>query len=196
MMLREKYATEIDAILSRYTSRRSATLPLLYVAQDEYGCLSEDTIDEVADILGLPPSDVFEVVGFYTLYYRKPVGTWMVQVCDDVPCCYCGAEELIAALKETLGINEEETTQDGMFTLQRVKCLAACQHAPVVQANLAYIYDVTADKVDGLLHDLRARAQRGEVFKLSGSDAEDFELNADGSLRQIERRMGDMPVEQ
>lgn len=140
-----------------------------------------------------PPTDIFEVVGFYTLYYNRPVGTWMIQVCDDVPCCYCGAEELIATLKEKLGIEEEQTTPDGMFTLQRVKCLAACSQAPLLQANLAYVYNVTTDKVDGFLRDLRARAERGEVWNLSGSNAEDYTLNPDGSLHLIERLLGEMP---
>lgn len=195
-MLQEKYQTEIEAILSRYSNRKSATLPLLYIAQDEYGYLNNENIREVAQILDLPPTDVFEVVGFYTLYYNRPVGKWMLQVCDDAPCCYCGAEELIAALKETLGINEEETTEDGLFTLQRVKCLAACHRAPLMQVNLAYVYEVTPEKVNGLLNDLRARAERGEIWHLSGKDAEDYEVNADGSLRQIERKLGELPERQ
>ncbi|MGB9632516.1 MAG: complex I 24 kDa subunit family protein [Chloroflexaceae bacterium] len=164
-MLLETHRDEIETILSHYDSRRSAVLPLLYLAQDTYGHLTEAAIREVAAILDLPPTDVFEVVGFYTLFYNRPVGTWVLQVCDDVPCCYLGAEELIAALKQSLGIAEEQTTADGMFTLQRVKCLAACDRAPVLQANLDYVYDVTPERVNALLANLRARAaearQRG-----------------------------------
>ncbi len=103
-MLLETHRAEIETILSRYDSRRSAVLPLLYLAQDTYGYLTEAAIREVAAILGLPPTDVFEVVGFYTLFYNRPVGTWVLQVCDDVPCCYLGAEELISALKQSLGV--------------------------------------------------------------------------------------------
>ncbi|NJN65778.1 MAG: NAD(P)H-dependent oxidoreductase subunit E [Chloroflexaceae bacterium] len=195
-MLREKYASEIDTLRSRFAHRRSAVLPMLYLAQDEYGSLGEEVVREVADVLDLPPTDIFEVVGFYTLFYDRPVGTWMIQVCDDAPCCYCGAEEVMAALKEQLGICENETTEDGMFTIQRVKCLAACGNAPAIQVNLAYLYDVTPEKIDGMLRDLRSRAERGETFRLSGRDADDYTLAPDGSLQRIERRLGKTPEPQ
>jgi NADH-quinone oxidoreductase subunit E len=186
-MLQETHATEIQTIVARYANRRSAVLPLLYIAQDSYGHLTPAAIEEVADILSLPVTDVHEVVGFYTLFYNRPMGTWVLQVCDDVPCCYLGAEELISALKHSLRISEEQTTPDGVFTLQRVKCLAACDRAPVVQANLDYIYDVDAGRVDALLNDLRARVAEAGQRGRSGRFAEDYEFNATGSLRQIER---------
>jgi NADH-quinone oxidoreductase subunit E len=138
MNLREKHGPEIASILSRYAQSRSAVLPLLYIAQDEYGHLTDAAIREVADILELPPTDVFEVVGFYSLYYSKPVGKWVLQVCDDVPCCFLGAEEIVGHLETTLGIRADQTTADGMFTLQRVKCLADCDRAPLKQAILDY----------------------------------------------------------
>ncbi|MBO9349352.1 NAD(P)H-dependent oxidoreductase subunit E [Chloroflexus sp. MS-CIW-1] len=187
MTLLDIHQAEIETILARYASKRSAVLPLLYLAQDTYGYLTDEAIREVATILDLPPTDVFEVVGFYTLFYNRPVGTWVLQVCDDVPCCFCGAEELIAALKHSLGINEEETTPDGMFTLQRVKCLAACDRAPVLQANLDYVYDVTPDRVDTLLNNLRERAAEARKRGVSGRFAEDYEFTRDGRLVQIER---------
>jgi NADH-quinone oxidoreductase E subunit len=194
-MLLDTHKSEIDAILARYASRRSAVLPLLYIAQDTYGHLTPEAIREVAEILGLPPTDVFEVVGFYTLFYNRPVGTWMLQVCDDVPCCYLGAEELIAALTDSLGIREEQTTADGMFTLQRVKCLAACNRAPVLQANLDYIYDVTADKAEALLADLRARAADARQRGPSGRFAEDFAVGADGAVTHLPREAPFQPRE-
>src|SRR6266511_5843474 len=104
MALRENHGPELDTILSRYADRRSAVLPVLYIAQDEYGHLTDAAIHEVAEILGLPATDVFEVVGFYTLFYNKPVGKWVLQVCDDVPCCFLGAEDLVAHLERTLEI--------------------------------------------------------------------------------------------
>lgn len=193
-MLQDTHAAEIAAILSKYADRRSAVLPLLYIAQDTYGYLSRDVIREVASILHMPYTDVFEVVGFYTLFYDRPVGKWVVQVCDDVPCCYLGAEELIATLKQKLGIREEGTTDDGMFTLQRVKCLAACDRAPVLQANLEYVYDVTPDKVDALLRELRARVEQGETLSISGRMAEDYEWSPEGALQRIERKLGSVVV--
>ena len=172
MSLQEKYAAEIDTVLSRYHEKRSAVLPLLYIAQDEYGHLTDAAIREVADILELPSTDVFEVVGFYTLFYDKPVGKWVLQVCDDVPCCFLGAEQIVADLENKLGIKTNQTTDDGMFTLQRVKCLADCDHAPLLQANLEYYRNLTSDKVDALLTELRQRAASGEQLSISGRFAE------------------------
>ncbi|HEU5011407.1 MAG TPA: NADH-quinone oxidoreductase subunit NuoE [Roseiflexaceae bacterium] len=172
MALHEKHGQEIDAIVARYAQKRSAVLPLLYIAQDEYGYLTDEAIREVAAILELPPTDVFEVVGFYTLFHDKPVGKWVLHVCDDVPCCFTGAEELITALEDTLGIKAGQTTPDGMFTLERAKCLAACNQAPMLQANLDYHYRVTPDKVDALLNDLRQRASAAQPLSISGRLAE------------------------
>ena len=172
MSLQEKYAAEIDTVLSRYHEKRSAVLPLLYIAQDEYGHLTDAAIREVADILELPSTDVFEVVGFYTLFYDKPVGRWVLQVCDDVPCCFLGAEQIVADLENKLGIKTNQTTDDGMFTLQRVKCPADCDHAPLLQANLEYYRNLTSDKVDALLTELRQRAASGEQLSISGRFAE------------------------
>lgn len=192
-MIKETHAAEIEAIVARYPSPTSAVLPLLYIAQESYGYLSRDAIREVAEILHMPYTDVFEIVGFYTLFYDRPVGKWMLQVCDDVPCCYLGAEELIAALKQKLNIREEGTTQDGMFTLQRVKCLAACDKAPLLQANLEYVYNVTPERVDALLNELRARTERGERLSIAGHTAEDYEFTADGMLHLLERHLGAIP---
>ena len=169
MPLRDKHAAEIDGILVRYAQPRSAVLPLLYIAQDEYGYLNDAAIREVAMIIGMPPTDVFEVVGFYSLFYEKPMGKWVLQVCDDVPCCFTGAEELITSLEQTLGIQAKgQTTPDGMFTLERVKCVAACNKAPVLQANLDFVYNVTADKANEVLNELRRRADAGEQLSISG----------------------------
>jgi NADH-quinone oxidoreductase subunit E len=173
MALRDKHGPEIDTILSRYADRRSAVLPVLYVAQDAYGHLTDEAIREVADVLDLPPTDVFEVVGFYTLFYNKPVGTWVLQVCDDVPCCFLGAEQLVETLESKLGIAVDQTTPDGMFTLQRVKCLADCDRAPLLQANLEYYRNIdTPEKVDAMITELRQRAAAGETLSISGRLAE------------------------
>ncbi len=168
MALREKHGETIEQVVAQYPQKRSAVLPLLYIAQDEYGRLTDSAIREVAEILDLPPTDVFEVVGFYTLLYDEPVGKWVLQVCDDVPCCFTGGEELVTTLEQRLGIKTDQTTADGMFTIQRVKCLAACNKAPLLQANLEYVYNVTIDRVDALLTELRQRADSGEELSVSG----------------------------
>src|SRR5262245_66209353 len=113
MALREKHGQEIDSILAHYAQKRSAVLPILYIAQDEYGYLTDEAIREVAEIVQVPPTDVFEVVGFYTLFYNRPVGKWVLQVCDDVPCCFLGAEQIVDYLERKLGIRVEEMSADG-----------------------------------------------------------------------------------
>jgi len=173
MSLRQKHGAEIDAILANYPQKRSAILSLLYIAQDEYGHLTDAAIREVATIIDVPPTDVFEVVGFYTLLYDEKVGKVVLQVCDDVPCAFCGAEELVKTLENKLGIQCEQTTPDGMFTLQRVKCLADCNYAPMLQANLDYYRNLdTPEKVDALLTQLRERIAKNDRISISGNHAE------------------------
>lgn len=173
MSLRQQHGAEIDAILARYPQKRSAILALLYVAQDTYGRLTDEAIREVAQIIEVPPTDVFEVVGFYTLLYDDKVGKMVLQVCDDIPCAFCGAEELVSTLQQRLGIHSDETTPDGIFTLQRVKCLAACDKAPMLQANLDYYGNLdTAEKVDALLEQLRDRVANNDRISISGRQAE------------------------
>lgn len=171
-MLYAKHQAEIDAILARYPIKRSALLPLLYIAQDEYGRLDESSIREVAEILDLPYTDVFEVVGFYTLFYNEEVGRFVLDVCDDVPCCFCGAEELISDLEDRLKIKAGYTTDDKLFTLRRVKCIAACDQAPVMQVNLEFRNKVTPDQVPALLEELRQKVASGATISISGRFAE------------------------
>lgn len=171
-MLKQKYADDIKTTLAKYPIKRSAVLPLLYLAQDEYGYLHIDHIQEVADILEMPATDVYEVATFYSLTYDTPVGKWVVQVCDDNPCCFLGAEELVADLEGRLGVHAGGTTPDRQWTLQRVKCLGACHRAPLLQANLEFIYDVTPDKVAGVLETLVRKQESGEPMSISGRFAE------------------------
>jgi NADH-quinone oxidoreductase subunit E len=171
-MLKDKYADEIATTLAKYPIKKSAVLPLLYLAQDEHGHVGMDQVQEVADILEMPYTDVYEVATFYSLIYDYPVGKWVLQVCDDNPCCFTGTEELVADLEQRLGIVAGETTPDGMFTLQRVKCLGGCHRSPLLQANLEFVYDCTPDKVPGLLEDLVRKAESGAPMSISGRLAE------------------------
>ena len=145
-------------------------LPVLYIAQDEYGHLTDAAIREVAQILDLPPTDVFEVVGFYTLFYSKPVGKWVLQVCDDVPCRFLGAEQIVDHLEATLGIKANQTTADGMFTLQRVKCLADCDRAPLLQAGTSTTTAISRPKrLTPCSPELRQRADAGQPAERLGA---------------------------
>lgn len=152
-----KHKPEIEAIFSRYPDKRSAMLPMLYLAQGEYGWLSQDVLHEVADILELEPTEVISVAGFYTLFYKAPVGKYVIEICDDLPCALRGAEQFVEHACQKLGLRVGETTPDGLFTLHTVMCLAACDRAPMMQVNLEYHENMTAEKFDALIDELRAR---------------------------------------
>jgi NADH-quinone oxidoreductase subunit E len=135
IVLAEKYATEIQSILSRYPPdrKRSAVMPLLYLAQSEYGYITPEAVDEISAITGVAPTDVAGVVGFYSLYHDHAAGKRRVQICTDLPCALRGADEFAAELLKRLGVKWDETTQDGEFTVEHVMCIGACDKAPCFQ---------------------------------------------------------------
>ncbi len=154
-MLLEKYKSEIDAILARYPVRRSALLPLLNLAQREEGHVSEAAMKEIAGILNLTPPQVYETVTFYTMLRLKPVGKFHIQVCKSLMCALVGSDTLLNWLRAKLGIQPGETTPDRLFTLSTVECLAACGAGPMMQINDDYYENLTEEKVDRILMDLR-----------------------------------------
>jgi NADH-quinone oxidoreductase subunit E len=153
-MLSEKAQAEIREIAKRYPVKRSAVLPALWIAQEECGYLSEDAMRSVAKLLDVNPTQIYEVATFYTMYYLKPVGKYVLQVCRTLSCALCGAMDLLHHLERKLGIKEGETTADGLFTLRAVECLAACGRAPAMQVNGDYYENLTVDKVEQILQDL------------------------------------------
>jgi NADH-quinone oxidoreductase subunit E len=134
-VLAEKYAAEIQNILNRYPPerKRSAVMPLLYLAQSEYGHISPEAVREIGELTGVAPTDVAGVLGFYSLYHDHPAGKRRVQVCTDLPCALRGADEFAAELLKRLGVKWDETTQDGEFTFEHVMCIGACDKAPCFQ---------------------------------------------------------------
>ncbi|MBL8074016.1 MAG: NAD(P)H-dependent oxidoreductase subunit E [Nitrospira sp.] len=154
-MLRDKYQKEFDDILSRYPVKRSALIPLLYVAQRDQGYVSEAAMQEIAKLLGLTPPQVYETVTFYTMFNLKPVGKFHIQVCKSLMCALVGSDTMIGWIKTKLGIAPGESTTDGLFTLSAVECLAACGTGPMMQINEDYYERVTEDKLDRILSDLR-----------------------------------------
>jgi NADH-quinone oxidoreductase subunit E len=147
----------IDAYKALYPEARSALLPALHVAQNELGWVSREAMEEVGAIVGVDADQVEEVATFYTMYYTEPVGTYVLEVCKTAPCSFLGADEIIDYVAAKLGIEPGETTPDGMFTLIRVECLAACHRAPVMQVNHRYYQDLTREKVDALLEEARSQ---------------------------------------
>lgn len=150
---------ELAEILARYPQKRSALLPFLHLVQREQGYLSPAAMEEVARRLDLHPVEVLEVVTFYSWFNLKPVGKYRLQVCHNLSCTLRGAERIIGTLKEELQIGENETTPDGLFTLQQVECLASCGTAPVMQVNDEYHENLSLEEVRALLERWRAGAR-------------------------------------
>lgn len=134
--------------------KKSAMLPVLHLAQEQWGWLSSEVMDYVADLLDVQPIEVYEVATFYTMFHLNPVGKNVIEYCRTGPCCLMGAEDVYAHLKQKLGIQAGETTTDGLFSLKEVECLAACGWGPVFQVREKYYMNLTNDKVDSIIEDL------------------------------------------
>jgi NADH-quinone oxidoreductase subunit E len=152
---------KVQEIIARYPEgkQKSALLPVLHLAQEENnGWLSVEAMDYVAELLKLKPVEVYEVASFYSMYNLKPVGKYVFEVCQTGPCMVRGSDEIIAYIKEKLGIAVNETTVDGMFTLKTVECLGACGYAPMMQLGKYYKEHLTKEKVDQIVEECRRTA--------------------------------------
>ena len=146
---------EVRRLQALYPDPRAALLPVLHLAQDAFGHISLEAEQYVAELFGLAPAHVHEVVTFYTLYFREPTGRHVVSVCHNLSCHLAGAPGILAHLRERLGIDVGETTPDGRVTLLAVECLCACEQAPMAQVDERYEGPLTPETVDRLLEDLR-----------------------------------------
>jgi NADH-quinone oxidoreductase subunit E len=159
-MLTPEREAQIDELLTRYPVRRSAVIPVLWLVQEEYGWISLDSMKYVAQRLNITPEQVREVVTFYSMFYDRPMGKFSIQVCCTTPCMINGSDELIAYVEQKLGVKRGgEITPDGLFSVHQVECLGSCDTAPMLQVNKErYRENMTAEKVDALIEELRARA--------------------------------------
>ena len=160
MSLVKKYPQEVKQILSKYPpeQKRSAVMPLLFLAQREEGYLTRAAMRDVAQIVDITETDVAAIIGFYSLYHDKKEGKYRMQVCTDLPCALRGADQFMENLCENLRIKVGETTSDGLITLEAVTCLAACDKAPMFQTQgpdgIKYHEDMTVDKTMELVETL------------------------------------------
>lgn len=145
----------IAEFLRRYPDPRAALLPVLHVAQEQFGYLSYEVMELVAQRLGIPPVEVLSTATFYTMYHKRPVGKYHIEVCANVSCYLRGSDSLLAAIEQELGIRAGETTEDGLFTLSTVECLAACGTAPVLQVNGKLYEMMTPEKARDLVRKLK-----------------------------------------
>jgi len=161
----EENQKQVQKILAKYPAERkkSAVMPLLDLAQRQNAnWISKDVIACVSEILEMPEIKVYEVASFYTMYNLKPVGKYLLQFCRTTPCMLRGIDQIIKDCKEKLGIEMDETTVDGLFTLKEVECLGACVNAPIVQINDDFAEDLTSENFFKILDELKV----GKAFKV------------------------------
>ncbi|HEY3489110.1 MAG TPA: NADH-quinone oxidoreductase subunit NuoE [Candidatus Deferrimicrobiaceae bacterium] len=151
----EENQKEFERLLTRYPDREAVILPALHLVQQQYGDVTSEGIEYVAGLLGLSAARIEGVATFYTMYNRKPVGKYHVQVCRNIACSLLGAEHLIDHVSGKLGVKPGQTTADGKFTLAKVECLGACGTAPVMMINDDYYENLTAAKIDSILDGLK-----------------------------------------
>jgi len=135
--------------------KRSAVVPMLIYAQDEVGAVTQELIEEVARRCEVPTLQVDEVVGYYSMLHRKPLGKYHVQVCTNISCLLVGGEELYEHARKKLGIGHKQVTADGQFSLEEVECMGACSWAPAVEINYDFHHHITPEKLDRLIEGLR-----------------------------------------
>lgn len=150
---------KVAEIIGRYPAgkQKSALLPVLHMAQDEFGgWLDTPVMDYVATLLKIEPIEVYEVASFYSMYNLKPVGKYLFEVCQTGPCMINGSDDIISYIKSTLNIGVGETTSDGLFTLKTVECLGACGYAPMMQLGKNYREHLTKEKIDAIIAECRS----------------------------------------
>ena len=142
-------------IVSRYPRAKSATIPLLHLAQEQDGWVTDEAMAHIAELIGVTPAEVLGTCSFYEMFKLEPVGKYLVNVCTNIACQLLGGEELLEHVEESLGVKAGGTTEDGLFTVEDVECIAACTEAPCLQVNYRYRHRITHDEFDRMVDDLR-----------------------------------------
>jgi len=169
MSLMEKYPQEVKKILAKYPpeKKRSAVMPLLYLAQRQEGYATRAAMQEIADLLEITTTDVASIIGFYTLFHDEKAGKYRMQVCTDLPCALRGADQFLQELCKNLRVEVGQTTEDGLVTIEEVKCLAGCDKAPMFQLQgengIEYHENMTVDKTLELVAALRKSGKEVKV---------------------------------
>ena len=197
------YFTEANArtaaeVIARYPRPRSAVIPLLHLAQEQEGWVTRDAMVEIADLTGVTPAEVLGTGSFYEMFRFHPVGRYLVNVCTNISCQLLGGEELLHHVEESLGVHAGGTTDDGMFTVEEVECVAACTEAPCFTVNYRYFHRADSDTFDAVVADLYA----GRSPLARGAQGDHGNLPAHGTLGRLrqhipdDRRAGVVPPEE
>lgn len=149
---------QINQALKKYPAKQAALMPVLWIAQKQNGWISYEVMKEVASILEITPEEVLGVVTFYTMYHKKPMGKYHIQVCTNVSCMLRGAYQIYENVKKNLGIDNMEVTEDKIFSLEEVECMGSCGTAPMIAVNEDYIENISTEKVLKIIDDLRRTA--------------------------------------
>ena len=155
-------ATALE-IIGRYPRPKSATIPLLHLAQEQDGWVTDDAMAHIAELTGTTPVQVLGTCSFYEMFKREPVGRYLVNICTNISCQIMGGEELLHHAESSLGIKAGSTTPDGLFTIEDVECIAACTEAPCLQVNYRYFHKISNEQFDEVIDDLRAGRRADEI---------------------------------
>jgi NADH-quinone oxidoreductase subunit E len=150
-------------IIGRYPVPKSALIPLLHLAQEQDGWVTDEAMAHIAELVGVSAAEVLGTCSFYEMFKREPVGRYLVNICTNISCVLMGSDDLLSHAEQRLGVTVGETTPDGTFTLEGVECIAACTEAPCLQVNYRYRYKVTPESFDELVDDLAAGAFADEI---------------------------------
>ena len=164
-------------IIGRYPRARSATIPLLHLAQEQDGYVTNEAMQHIGELVGATSAEVYGTASFYEMFKFEPVGRYLINICGTMSCALMGAEDLMHHAEETLGVHLGGTTADGMFTLERAECQAACTEAPCLQVNYRYRFRVSPKDFDALVDQLRS----GELNE---------EIPAHGTLARVRQQIG------
>ena len=150
-------------IIGRYPVPKSALIPLLHLAQEQDGWVTDEAMAHIAELVGVSAAEVLGTCSFYEMFKREPVGRYLVNICTNISCVLMGSDDLLSHAEQRLGVTVGETTPDGTFTLEGVECIAACTEAPCLQGNYRYRYKVNPESFDELVDDLAAGAFADEI---------------------------------
>lgn len=155
-MIPDALKTKFDQVIARYPVKRSAIVPLLMFGQDEIGYVSDELVEEIARRVEVATIEVIEDIGYYSMLHRRPIGKYNFQVCTNISCLLRGGEDILHHCSKRLGIGHKQTTPDGLFSLEEVECLGACCGAPAMQVNYDYYEDLTPERIDRLIEQLKS----------------------------------------
>jgi NADH-quinone oxidoreductase subunit E len=149
-------------IIGRYPRPKSALIPLLHLAQEQDGWVTDEAMAHIGELVGVTSAEVLGTCSFYEMFKLEPVGRYLINICTNISCMLLGATDLLHHAEQVLGIKAGSTTGDGLFTLEEAECIAACTEAPALQVNYRYHHQVTLDGFEALVDDLRA-GRRGDI---------------------------------